>query len=134
MFVIYVAIWKQEKISVHFKRQVQIKAKVRALLFNKNLIEISAKYFDYSNIFSAEYIVELPEIIKINEHAIKLEKDKQPLFGSIYNLEPIELEILKIYIITTLANGFIQPSKFSARALILFDKRLNGNFCFYVDY
>ena len=40
-------------------------------------------------------------------HAIELEKGKQPSFGLIYSLRPVELEILKTYIKTNLANSFI---------------------------
>ena len=43
----------------------------------------------------------------MNEQAIKLKEGKQPTFGSIYILGPIELETLKIYIETNLANSFI---------------------------
>ena len=57
----------------------------------------------------------------MNEHAIKLEEDKQPSFRPIYNLGLVELETLKTYIKTNLANGFIQPSKSPAKAPILFD-------------
>ena len=81
-----------------------------------------------------EYIVEILENTRINKHAIKLEKDKQPLFRPIYSLELVELEILKTYIKTNLANGFIQPSKSFARAFILFDKKLDRNLRFYIDY
>ena len=62
--------------------------------------------------------MELLENTKINEYAIKLEEDKQLLFGPIYNLGPIELEILKTYIKINLANSFIQPSRFPTRAPI----------------
>ena len=115
---------------VYSKRQVQI----GALLFNKALIEISAKYSDYSNIFLAEYKAEHLENTEINEYVIKLKKGKQSLFGSIYSLRLIELETLKTYIKTNLANGFIQPFKSPAGAPILFDKKLDRSFCFCVDY
>ena len=36
---------------------------------------------------------------------------QQPPYGPIYSLGPIELEILKAYIETNLANGFMRPSK-----------------------
>ena len=49
----------------------------------------------------------LLESLGINEYAIKLEKGKQPLFKLIYSLELVELEMVKIYIKTNLANGFI---------------------------
>ena len=58
-----------------------------------------------------EKATELLNNTGINEHAIKLEKDKQPLFESIYSLGLMELETLKTYIKTNLANGFIRPSK-----------------------
>ena len=51
--------------------------------------------------------MELLENIGMNEHAIKLEEDKQPSFGPIYSLELVELEPLKTYFKTNLANSFI---------------------------
>ena len=78
--------------------------------------------------------VELPENTGINEHAIELEEGKQPPIGPIYSPGPIELETLKTYIKTNLANGFIRPSKSPAGALILFDKKPDGSLCLCVDY
>ena len=75
-FVLHVAIWEQEKMPVHSKKQAQIKAQVEALLFNKAPTIVLAKYSNYSNVFSAEYITELPENTGINEHIIKLEEGK----------------------------------------------------------
>ena len=72
------------------------------------------EYSDYGNVFLAKYKAELPENIGINKHVIQLKEGKQPLFRPIYSLEPIELETLKTYIKTNLANGFIWPSKSSA--------------------
>ena len=46
------------------------------LLFNKAFIEIPIEYFNYNNIFLVKNIAELPENIKINKYAIKLEEDK----------------------------------------------------------
>ena len=51
-----------------------------ALLFDEAPTEVPAEYSDYSDIFLVENAAELPENIKINEHAIKLEEGKQPLF------------------------------------------------------
>ena len=70
----------------------------------------------------------------MNEHAIELEKDKQPLFRPIYSLGPVELETLKIYIKTNLANNFIRPSKSLTEAPILFSKKPNESFHFHMDY
>ena len=122
-FVVHVAIREQEKIPVHSKKQVQ----VGALLFNKTPTEVPAEYFDYSNVFLVEYAVEFLENTGINKYAIKLEEDKQLLFELIYSLGPVELETLKTYIKTNLANSFIRSSKSPAGAPILFDKKSDGS-------
>ena len=88
---------------VHFEKQVQ----VRALLFDKAFPEIPAKYSDYNNVFSADNAAKLSENTGINKHVNKLEESKQPPFGPIYNLGPIEFETLKSYIEINLANNFI---------------------------
>ena len=119
-FVVHVAIREQEKMLVHSKRQVPT--------------EVPAKYFDYSNIFSAENIVEFPEYTGINNHAIKLEEGKQPSFRPIFSLGPVELETLKTYIKTNLANSFIRPSKSPARIPIFFEQKQDRNFRLCVDY
>ena len=128
--VVHVAIREREEMPVHFEKQAQ----VRALLFDKALTEIPAEYSDYSNIFSAKNVAELPENTGINEHVIELEEDKQPPFSPIYSLRPIELEILKTYIETNLANGFIRLFKSPTGALIFFDKKLDGSLHLCVDY
>ena len=133
-FVVHVAIWKQEEMPVHSKKQAQIKAQVGALLFNKALTEVPAEYSDYSDVFSAEHVAELPENTGINEHPIKLKLGKQQLFGPIYSLGPVKLETLKTYIKTNLANGFIRPSKSPAGAPILFDRKPDGSLRLCVDY
>ena len=115
---------------VHSEKQAQ----VEALLFNKAFTEVLAKYSDYSDVFLAEYVVKLPENTGMNEHAIELEEGKQPLFGPIYSLELVKIEILKTYIKTNLANGFIRLSKFPTEALILFNRKPNRSLHLCVDY
>ena len=102
-FVVHVAIQKREEMPVHSEKQAQ----VGALLFNKALTEVPAEYFDYSDVFLAEYAAELLENTEMNKHTIELEEDKQPSFGPIYSLELVELKTLKTYIKTNLANSFI---------------------------
>ena len=128
--MIHVAIKKREEMPVNSKKQ----AEIRALLFDKALTEIPAEYSDYSNIFSAENAVKILKNTGINEHAIKLGKDKQPHFNRIYSLEPIELETLKTYIKTNLANDFIWPSKSPIEAPIFYDRKPDKSFYFCVDY
>ena len=70
----------------------------------------------------------------MNEHAIELEKSKQLPFGPIHSLKSVELETLKIYIETNLANGFIRSFKSPAEVLILFDKKSDRSLRLCVDY
>ena len=56
----------------------------------------------------------------INKHTIKLIANKQPLYGLIYSLGPVELKTFKTCIETNLANNFIQSSKSSADTFIFF--------------
>ena len=98
---------------MHFKKQTQ----VGILLFNKVLTEVLAKYSDYSNVFLVENVAKLLENTRINEHAIKLKRDKQLLFSPIYNLKLVKLKILKTYIKTNLANGFIWFFRSLGRAI-----------------
>ena len=51
-----------------------------------------------------------------------------------YSLRPVELETLKAYIETNLANGFIRLSKSPAGAPILFDQKSDGFLRLYVNY
>ncbi len=46
----------------------------------------------------------------------------------------MELETLKTYIKTHLKTGFIQPSKSSAGAFTIFDKKFDGSFRLYINY
>ena len=145
-FVVHVAIREREEMPVHSERQAQIEAKahlgaqgqsgaqVGALLFDEAPTEVRAEYSDYSDVFSVENAAELPENTGMNEHAIELEEDKQPPFGPIYSLGPVELETLKTYIETNLANSFIRPSKSPTGAPIFFDRKSDRSLRFCVDY
>ena len=95
---------------------------------------IPAEYSDFSNVFSSDSPAELPEYTGINDHPINLLDNKQPPYGPIYSLRPVELETLKTYIKANLASGFIRPSKSPAGALILFVRKKNGSLRLCVDY
>ena len=129
-FVMHMAIWEWEKMPVHSKKQAQ----VGALLFDEAFTEVSAKYSNYSNVFSVKNAAKLPENTGINEYAIELEEDKQPPFGPIYSLRPVELEILRTYIETNLANDFIRPFKSPAGVPILYNRKPDESLCLCVDY
>ena len=133
-FVVYMAIRKQGEMPMHFKRQALIKAQVRALLFDKGPAEIFTEYSDYSDAFWVKNTAELLQNTGMNKHAIELKESKQPSFELIYNLGLVELETLKTYIKTNLANAFIWPFKSPARAPIFFDWKPNGSLRLCVHY
>ena len=109
-------------------------AQIAALKQDEILTEVPPEYADYADVFFFDLTMELPENTGINKHAIKLQDDKQPPYGPIYSLEPVELETLRTYIKTHLKTGFIRPFKSPAGAPILFDKKLDGSLQLYVDY
>ena len=97
-------------------------------------VKIPTNYSDFSNVFSEEKALVLPEITDLNQHAIELQEGQQPPYGPIYSLGPVELETLKTYIETNLANGFIWPSKSPAGAPILFVRKPDSSLRLYVNY
>lgn len=97
-------------------------------------VTILTEYLNYVDIFSKELVMKLFKCFNINKHLISLEPSKQPPYAQIYSLKLVELKILKTYIETTLANGFIRLSKSPVAALILFVQKLDGSFCLYADY
>ena len=111
-FVVHVAS-VLELDSVHPSRQAQIAS------LDVEEVTIPAEYSDYANVFSSDSAAGLPEHTSINNHPIDLIDDKQPPYGPIYSLGPVELETLKTYIETNLANGSIRPSTPPAGAPIL---------------
>ena len=105
---------------------------IASLLVEK--ITVPAEYSNFADVFSKELAEVLPERTGINKHAIELEDSKQPPYRPIYNLSMVELETLKTYIKTNLANGFIRPSKSHAGAPILFVCKPNGSLWLCIDY
>ena len=83
-------------------------------------VKISTKYSDFLDVFLEEKASILSEVTKLNQHVIKLQEGQQPSYGPIYSLSLVELKMLKTYIETNLANGFIRPLKSPASAPILF--------------
>ena len=114
--------------TIHPAREAQI----ASLLAEE--VTVPAEYSDFADVFSKESAEVLPERTGINEHAIKLEDGKQPPYGQIYSLGPVELETLKTYIETNPANGFIHLSKSPAGAPILFVYKPNGSLRLCVNY
>lgn len=102
-FVVYIATLEASGITIYPSQTAQIVV----LQQDKAPTEISAKYQDYTNVFSPDLAMELLENININEYAIELRDGKQPPYRPIYTLSLIELETLNAYIKTHLKTGFI---------------------------
>ena len=117
-------------LDVHPSRRSQISG----LIAKEAPTKVPTKYSDFADVFSPDLAFELPEHTGINNHTIKLVEDQQPPYGPIYSLELVELETLKTYIETNLANGFIRPSKLPAGAPIQFDWKSDGSLRLCVDY
>ena len=94
------------------------KPQISGLIAEEAFTKVPAKYSDFADVFSLDLASELPKHTGINDHAIELVNGQQSPYGPIYSLEPVELETLKAYIETNLANGFIRPSKLPAGAPI----------------
>lgn len=96
-------------------------------------INILIEYLDFVDVFLKILAAELFKRSDINKYLIDLEPDKKLPYGSIYSLRPIELKTLKTYIKINLTNNFIWPSKFPAKAHILFVKKSNSTLCLCIN-
>ena len=114
--------------TIHLARKAQL-----ALLLTKE-VTVPVEYSDFADVFLEKSANVLPERTEANEHAIKLEEGKQPPYGPIYSLGPVELETFKTYIETNLVNGFIQASKSPAGAPILFVCKPDSSLRLCVNY
>ena len=114
--------------TIHLAKKAQL-----ALLLAEK-VTVPTEYLDFADVFLEKSSNVLPERNGANEHAIKLEKGEQPLYGPIYSLGLVELETPKTYIETNLLNGVIWASKLPAGALILFVCKLDRSLCLSVDY
>ena len=110
------------------------KAQIITLNQKKAPTKVLVKYSDFLDVFSPKKALMLLEKTELNEHAIELENGKQPSYKLTYSLGPVELETSKTYIKTHLKTKVIWLFKSPAGALILFDKKPNGNFCLCINY
>ena len=133
-FVVYVASLESPSNNQKYNLHLSCKAQIAALIANKAPTSIPTEYSDFVNIFFLKLASKLLEHTGINDPAIKLVENWQSLYEPIYSLKSVELETLKTYIKTNLANGFNKSSKSPVGASILYDKKPNGSFWLYVDY
>ena len=96
-------------------------------------VQLPKKYTEFSDVFDKVKANRLPEH-RPYDCPIDLQPGKEPPWGPIYNLSPMELEVLREYIDENLANGFIQHSRSPAGAPIFFVKKKDGSLRLVVDY
>ena len=113
---------------IHPARKAQI------ILLVAKKVKIPTKYLDFLDVFLEKKVLILLEATKLNQYAIKLQKDQQLLYRPIYNLDLVELEMLKTYIEINLTNGFIWLLKSPASAFILFVGKPDSSLCLCMDY
>ena len=131
VFIAYIALSKLEiKIIIYIVRKVQI----ILLSFDEIFKSILAKYLDFANMFLKKLAMQLSKYLSMKKYTIKLEKDKQSSYISIYSLGIIELKIFKTYIKINPANSFILLLKSLIKAFIIIIKKFNNRFCLYVNY
>lgn len=107
---------------------------IAVLQWVKAFIKVFAKYTDYANIFSFHLAMGLSKDTDINKNTIELVEGKQQMYGLIYTLSLVKLEILKTYIEIHLKTGFIWSSRSHVGDLIFFHKKLNSNFRLCINY
>ena len=138
-YVVYVASLSSTPLaslgSTPFNIYLFRRPQISGLIAEEAPTKVPAKYSDFADVFSPDLTSELPKHSWINNHAIELvESCQQAPYRPIYSLEPVELETLKAYIETNLANRFIRPSKSLTGALILFDQKSDDSFWLCVHY
>lgn len=107
---------------------------IAALQWDKISTKISVEYADFSDLFSSNFVIELSDNTGTNKHAIELAKKKQLFNGSMYALNSVELETLKIYIKIYLKTGYICLSKFLTGISIPFNRKPDSSFYLCVNY
>ena len=88
------------------------------------------KYSDFSDVFDKVKTDKLSKSL-CPDLVIKLINDKQPPFRPIYNFYKPKLEMMHEYVKEILVKGFIQLSKSSSRASILFVPKKKMVVCAY---
>lgn len=92
------------------------------------------KYANFVDEFLPKLALKLPKYTKINKFAITFVDNWQPLYNPIHSLSLMVLKILRTYIKSNLASGFIGSTKSPTRDPIFFNKKLNRSLRLYIDY
>jgi hypothetical protein len=85
--------------------------------------KLPVKYKKFKNVFNNESILQLPNHRLSLNYSIYLKLSIIPPYEPLYNFFEIKLKIFRAYIDINLVIKFIQRSRNSAKALILFVKK-----------
>ena len=96
-------------------------------------IQLPKEYEDYADVFSEEEADKMPDFVRV-EHSIPIEEGKDVPFGPIYPLSANELRVLRDYLDSSLAKGWVRHSESPAGAPILFVPKKDGGLRLCVDY
>ena len=96
-------------------------------------VKLPMEYRDYADVFSESEADKLPESSRV-AHSIEIEEGKEVPFGPIYTLSAKELRVLREYLESSMAKGWIRKSKSPAGAPILFSPKKDRTLRLCVDY
>ena len=96
-------------------------------------IQLPPEYQEYAEVFSETEAAKFPDSTRV-EHSIPVEEGAEVPYGPIYSLSANELRVLREYIESSLAKGWIRPSESPAGAPILFVPKKDGGLRLCVDY
>ena len=99
-----------------------------------SLKQIPVQYQEFAELFKEAKGQEALPKHQPWDHEIPIMEGREPTFGPIYGLSATELEVLREYIDTNLAKGFIRESTSPAGSPILFVPKKNGKLRLCVDY
>jgi hypothetical protein len=101
----------------------------------KTIIKLLPKeYHNYTNIFSAEKAVQIPEPSEKDNLKIILQEGKSLSIRPLYNMLQNKLKSLKEYLDNLLSKGYIRPSNSPYRLPVLFAKKKDRSLQLCVDY
>nr|OQO15701.1 hypothetical protein B0A51_17499 [Rachicladosporium sp. CCFEE 5018] len=123
----------EEAIRNQFATAYSVVVQVVASLAQTGPGELPSQYSGHAGAFSTEGSASLPESGP-QDLSIDLVEGSTSPWMPLYNLSQDELVILKEYIQTNLAKGWIRHSKSPAEAPILFVKKKDGTMRLCVDY
>ncbi len=126
-----------------FKHEYSIKSTLAFMVAISDILEVNnkvkaipvliilAEYLDLAKVFFENTANTLPNHYLQD---LNLETTKTSLFGLLYNLSQVELEVLRRYISNHLAKSFFQLITSSIAVPIIFTKQEDESLQLYVDY